>query len=60
MPKYCVKIDGGTFEIDDATDEDDAREQACEQLSIDVELMEDDDDEDEDDDGEAEDGADGT
>jgi hypothetical protein len=51
MPKYCVTVAYGVFEIDDATDEGDAREQALDMAECDIEEIneeEDDDEEDED------------
>lgn len=45
MPKFCVKVHGGMFEIEDAIDEDDARDQALDMIEMDIE---EDDEEDED------------
>jgi hypothetical protein len=54
MPKFCVRIPEQSIEVDDATDADDAREQAFFDADADVEEMEDDE---EDDDEEDEDGS---
>lgn len=47
MPNYCVRIEGGAFDIE-ADDKDDAIEIARDEAVITVELIEDDDDEDND------------
>lgn len=44
MPKYCVTIQHGIFEIE-AEDETDAREIACDKAEIDIELDEDEEEE---------------
>ena len=54
MPNFEVTINGQCYEIDDAADEDDAREQAYDFLEVSVEEIEDDDEEEEEEDAEDE------
>lgn len=44
MPRFQVTIQGGIIEIDEAEDEDDAREQALDQVELEVVEIEEDDD----------------
>ena len=53
MPKFCVRVHGGMFEIDDAIDEDDAREQVVDLIEMDIDEEEDDEDDEEEEEEEA-------
>jgi hypothetical protein len=37
MPKFYVEVHGGMFEIEDAIDEDDARDQALDMVEVNIE-----------------------